>query len=136
MLKKERKKSHMNRWKQQKNSAHARRVSLQDVEVGHHINEELVQCPIIKTKLVPPPTPPAPNPQSTAWPHYHQNAVPRRFLFTPYHQGLELNSPLMQLRQRLLTLLCHVPPTDQSTRSFFFSFWRDGERMTVQQLNF
>ena len=47
----------------------------------------LVQCPIIKTKLVPPP----PLPLSTALPHHYQNTVQRWFLSTPHHQALEFS---------------------------------------------
>ena len=49
----------------------------------------------------------------------------------PAPSGTGTHSPLMQQRQRLLTLLCHVPPTDQSTSSsaVLFSFvFRERER--------
>ena len=47
-----------------------------------------VQCPIIKTKLVPPP----PRQRRTLCQQLSLiTTVQRRFLFTPHHQGLELS---------------------------------------------
>ena len=68
--------------------------------VMYTVYNGLVQCPIIKTKLVPPP----PRQRRThcqqlSLDHRHQNTVQRRFLFTLHHQGLEVSGthpPLMQ----------------------------------------
>ena len=61
-------------------------------------------------------------------PEHSTEAVP----FYPTPSGTGTHFPLMQQRQRLLTLLCHVPPTDQST-SFVVVF---RERMNLRQCKY
>ena len=80
----------------------------------------------------PPPASAVPTVNSLASspPERSTEAVP----FYPAPSGTGTHSPLIQWRRQLLTLVCQVSPTDQSTSSFwfvlFFSFFFSRERMS------
>ena len=108
--------------------------------VMYKIYNGLVHCPIIKTKLVQPQPPPHPRQRRT---HCQQlSLITTR---TQYRGGSFLPRTIRDwnslskdaVEATTVTLLCHVPPTNQSTSLLLFLvvvvFYLKKELETVQQ---